>query len=685
MTWQRIAAREGGTVTGLVAATGPDGRSSLFAATATGVYRRSAGGAWGPTGVGASVPFATALAASPRLADDGILFAAARDGLYRSRDAGRMWARVLVGGPIFAVALSPTFADDGALFVATAEDGVLRSEDGGTTWFGANAGLLDLTVLALAISPRVADDRTAFAGTASGLYRSRNGGRSWREVDLGVDEAGVQALAISPTFAPDRLVLAGTEADGLLRSDDAGTTWEPVEALAGLGVTAIALHTPAGAPPLIAAATEDTVLITEDGGEDWHETDPLPAPALALELVAEDAGPPRLYVGLAGRGVARLGDDGHAWESANAGLFATPLAMLVASPDFGRDRTLFAASSEGAVLVSRDGGESWAECDVALDEPAIIDLVASPRFAEDGMAWIAGVDRAYRTRDRGETWVGLPLTVVPAPGPRAGEPEPPATARMRRSGRDAIGGEPGRDAAGEDEAPSLRSLVAAPAGGNRPAVLLAGLATGAIVRSEDGGESWRQLGNVGGGGELMSLGVSPSFRSDRVVLAVTTGATGPGSEGGLILWRSTDGGGRWERWLDAPSVGLLPLAIPTTHSREGALFVGAGRSVLTPIPNTRERRGGASRPLWRATDLGSDVGSIVALATPPGAEAGQTVFAATNVGVFVSRDGGRSFAPWSEGLEPPAVVALAISPDYETDRQLFAIGLGGTIWRREDR
>src|SRR5205823_303824 len=118
--------------------------------------------------------------------------------------------------------------------------GVLRSEDDGRTWTGANAGLVDLTVIALALSPAFASDRIGFAGTASGLYRTRNGARSWREVDTTVDDPAVQCLAVSPTFAEDGLVLAGTEAHGLLRSDDGGATWYQPVSLADRCVTAVA-------------------------------------------------------------------------------------------------------------------------------------------------------------------------------------------------------------------------------------------------------------------------------------------------------------------------------------------------------------------------------------------------------------------------------------------------------------
>ena len=52
--------------------------------------------------------------------------------------------------------------------------------------------------------------------------------------------------------------------------------------------------------------------------------------------------------------------------------------------------------------------------------------------------------------------------------------------------------------------------------------------------------------------------------------------------------------------------------------------------------------------------------------------------------MYVSRDGGASFEPWSDGLEPASTVAIAPSPAYARDRLVYALGLGGTIWRRYD-
>src|SRR5437879_7611300 len=149
--------------------------------------------------------------------------------------------------------------------VGTEADGILRSEDAGRTWSGANAGLMDLTAICLALSPCFAVGGTAFAGTASGLYSTRNGARSWRSVETGLDDAAVQCLLVSPAFADDHLVLAGTEADGLLRSVDGGSTWDSPPTLNSGGVTALACTN-----GTLAAATDRGVLLSHDGGQTWY-------------------------------------------------------------------------------------------------------------------------------------------------------------------------------------------------------------------------------------------------------------------------------------------------------------------------------------------------------------------------------------------------------------------------------
>src|SRR5438552_4014074 len=139
--WERLADKPGCDVAGLAMAP-TNGGMILFAATAVGVYQSiDAGQTWTLAATGASVPFAEVVAPSPRFAQDRTIFVCAGDGLYRSSDAGESWAPVLVGSRMFSLATATIF-DAGrervVVLAGTDTDGVLRSEDDGRTWTGAN-------------------------------------------------------------------------------------------------------------------------------------------------------------------------------------------------------------------------------------------------------------------------------------------------------------------------------------------------------------------------------------------------------------------------------------------------------------------------------------------------------------------------------------------------------------------
>ncbi len=645
--WECLARHEGGTVVALVSALADDG-TTLFAATVTGLFSsRDGGRGWSPGG-DPPLPLLTTVAPSSRFADNHLLIAGTQTGCYRSTDTGRTWQQTLSGGRIFAMVVVPGADGEESVFVGTQQDGILRSDDGGRTWAGANPGLMDLTVLALAFSPDAARDRTGFAATTSGLYRTRNGGKSWREVAVPLDEPAVQSLAISPAFVRDRLVFAGTEGDGLWRSDDGGTNWDAVPGLPDGGIGAIAFSSRDADARLVAVATDGGVALSQDGGMTWRLTGQALPPVLDLAFVPDGDGE-TLVAALYRDGAARraITEQDSQWVPATTGLRATFLTTLVASPTFAHDRTLFLSGPEAGLRVSRDGGHTWADAGAGLDGALVYGVAITPHSGGKYRVLVATDAGVYRSRDGGMNW------------------EPPTSG---------------------DEVPTGIIIAGIPADDEQAPVFAATL-DGHLIVSDDGGEQWRSLHAPFDGAMIVSLACSSGDGRDQTLYAGTTRPAPTVGMAEMIVWHSTDGGGTWARWLEETGEGeILPLAASAERGGD-ALFVGLGGRVVRPRQNAWQARRGARSPLWHGPTLAKEQCdpvsisiSITALAVSPNADTDGTVFAATSAGVFRSRDRGRTFDRWSEGLLPAPMLALAATVDDVL--LVFALGIDGTIWRR---
>lgn len=656
MSWQQVGALEGGTVGGLAVVRVGD-RSTILAVTPAGGFRSEDGRTWRRLSPDPGPALADAIAVSPDFARDRTVLVAGRTGLYVSKDGGETW-RHAVEGEVLCIATTPSFAADGTIFIGTGQDGVLRSDDAGIGWGGANSGLLDLTVLAVAFSPTFAQDRNVFVGTASGLYRSRNGGRSWREIDLGLNQPAVQVLAISPRFDKDRTVFAGTEADGLLRTVNAGASFSPIPELADRGISALTLSAD-GRTVVVAAGSE--LQRSDDGGDTWQPLPEAPGLVLALTLFPTPGGEV-LMAGLHRLGIARLDAEGQ-WHLANDGLRASLLTWVAPSPRFTEDNTLYGLSLDEGLLVSRDGGTAWERAWPDDADPSVATLAVGTGSSGDPTLLASTLEQVYRSVDGGRTWGTLP----------------------------------------PDAAPPLRIITALPSSGPNDgfvgvgSIMMDDRETAGIVLSEDGGQTWRAVGRIsaaqaGWSLQVGALAASPAFWQDRTLVArgVETRADGRAT---TRIWRSTDAGRSWAVWLEqrgAPGP-LLPstLLLPPSFPSGSAIVVALGNRVLTPVAGSWERQGGQRRPVWHTATLGAEVASVTALAAPPAdapeSAAARTIYAGTNAGPYLSRDGGKSFQPWADGYAGGGIVALVVSPSFATDRRVLAVGVGGTLWQIEDR
>ena len=174
-----------------------------------------------------------------------IYAAALGAGIFKSYDSGGSWNSIYVGD---ATPSSPSCNTNAPLFHALAIDasntlyaatectqnlGVLKSEDGGTSWAGISTGLPDnVDVFAIAVDPLVAG--SVVAGThLHGLYASANGGDSWNAVDSIPSDAditsirfqSVAALGISPPSRVDVTTLNY----GTFVSQDGGASYASLD------------------------------------------------------------------------------------------------------------------------------------------------------------------------------------------------------------------------------------------------------------------------------------------------------------------------------------------------------------------------------------------------------------------------------------------------------------------------
>ena len=176
------------------------------------------------------------------------------DGVYKSTDAGKTWTKLGLDltRHIARISVHPQNPDivyvaaQGALHGASEERGVYKSIDGGKNWkkilfVDNNTGCSDLSMDMT--NPRILyaamwDHRRlawqmVSGGKGSGLYKSLDGGETWTRMEKGLPkELGKMGITVSRAN-PNR-VFAVIESDtekeqgGVFRSDDAGKTWSRV-------------------------------------------------------------------------------------------------------------------------------------------------------------------------------------------------------------------------------------------------------------------------------------------------------------------------------------------------------------------------------------------------------------------------------------------------------------------------
>ncbi len=191
-------------------------------------------GGWGiPSPLWGNRPLYQSTSLLVRRGDPNTLYATTFPaGIYKTSDDGVIWREHNVGlenDGVLTLVSNP--ADHRVLYAGTI-DGIARSIDGGATWHSWDAGWpSQQRILSIAIDPADPDTLYACSSDAKDLehvggtvMKSTDGGATWFEITTGLDpEQGFLTLLLD-RFDPSTVYLA-TQSDGVYITRDGGATW----------------------------------------------------------------------------------------------------------------------------------------------------------------------------------------------------------------------------------------------------------------------------------------------------------------------------------------------------------------------------------------------------------------------------------------------------------------------------
>ncbi len=194
-------------------------------------------------------------------------------------------------------------------------------------------------------------------GQQSLLYLSKDGGNSWVLLPFPKQTLGeVESVAIDPLNASHFLVgIAGPLQAGLFESYDTGQTWKANPMLAGLSIRALTIS-PMQKEEVLAGSSQG-VFLSKDSGRHWVPiSERNNVEMLGITAVAFGATPETIYAGTTHL-PWKTSDGGHTWTSINKGMIDDS-DIFSLSVDYSAPDKILASACSG-VYVSDNGGTSW--------------------------------------------------------------------------------------------------------------------------------------------------------------------------------------------------------------------------------------------------------------------------------------------------------------------------------------
>lgn len=328
-----------------------------------------------------------------------------------------------------------------------------------------------------------------YAATDEGVYTVKGqNGHGWKIESHSLEDWSVPKIAASP--ARPNVIFAGTRGDGVWVSEDFGKSWKkPCYGKPGPGKVRCVTVDPHDPNTLYAGTEPIDIFVSRDAGKNWARQDSI-------------------------------------WRVPSVASVDYPVSTVEPhirdiTLDPSNPRTIYAALQVGFMVKSTDGGASWRLLNKGLDAD-VHTIVIDPRntdclfIATGGHDYRKGVapgKALYRSQDGGESWTptamdfpheySVPLAMHPKNSAvlySAVAKGQPGQWRKRPTGAESLvirtkdGGRTWERLDGnvsEISSDFAEAIVIDPDNPNR---VYAGLRSGKLYASEDGGDTWASSG-----------------------------------------------------------------------------------------------------------------------------------------------------------------------------------------------
>jgi len=601
------------------------------------------------------------------------------DPAYTLEPWTRLWGPP--GGLGYDVRMRPDNPD--IMYVTASPGGIFKSTDGGKSWFSVTAGIEPspghgANIFCATIDPH--DYNTVWVGTQfiAHVYRSPDGGEIWEQRDNGItpvsDEHSVRGITVDPS-SPN-VVYAGLEATTndrssgqVYKSTDAGLNW--------------------------------TLVWEGDNLARYVWVDPRNTQRVYVSTGIFDRTPANFQSpeDPGGVGILRSDDGGETWDTLDQtnGLYGLSIPSLFMHPK--DPNVLFAAATKemcalgtGGGYVTRDGGTTWEKIFPESFGEAVEIAASDPDvwYLSDGQF-------TARSDDAGKNWklfrMGVATKVAGIPIDLQVDPRDPYRIFVNNYGGGNLlstdGGETWADASKGYSGAQVQALAIDASG----RAVYASVMRGDTYRSADGGEVWEDT--------RFSVSYEMAFQERSTTDILVAGLQANGN-----IYRSTDGGVTWDSTLvvelRSDQYMMHSLALARAPSDPQIVYIGYGNGSCAE-GDYQGCTGHLEPGLFRSSDGGktwehvedtpfkdySIISIAVSLDDP------LTVFVATGMGPFVSRNGGDTWqflvslddlaggSPPRPGAWAPSVYVMAIDP---FDPQvIYAGGAMAAVFRSSDR